>query len=350
MSQKRVIFLAPAFKLSEPNSDGIVEIQLLKVGKFFDPRYGKFTITTKLFSELVKNFKNGSLKREVSLDYIHDGAGVSAGWLKDVFEKKDENGIDGLFANVELSGSGKTQLSQKNFKYVSAEFDPKYVDNESGELIGAVLEGAGLTNRPVIRGMKAVQLSEDDGSEEQRFFSMEEMENEFTKRNEKNKPLFELMEKEGTTQEDLINFINGKKQGAPMTDEEKKTLSEAQDSAKSLAEKNAELAKKLELSEKNSKFDKMLVKGTAVEAQRESFISGDMEKFAELSQKVSLSEKGSGGSNGGGADGDKDVEAEMAEEIKELRKKDEKLSLSEATKMVGAMDKYKSKHEQKFAL
>lgn len=72
---------------------------------------------------------------------------------------------------------------------------------------------------------------------------------------------------------------------------------------KKLSDAEATATKEKQLAEKTGKFNKMLSEGKAVEAQRESFMSGDMEKFAELA-KATNEGKGHSG-DGKGADAGK---------------------------------------------
>ena len=66
-------------------------------------------------------------------------------------------------ARVDWTPNGEKILAEKEFRYLSAEFDVDYTDNETPDIShGTVLLGAGLTNRPVIKRMDAViTLSEN---------------------------------------------------------------------------------------------------------------------------------------------------------------------------------------------
>lgn len=325
MSKKLLRAPVVAIQLSESSrEDGLIEIQLLKTGNFFDPRYGKFSITRKMFSEMIENFNKKTRGIDIALDYAHETDGIAAGWFKDLVEKPIEGGRFGLFALTEPTPPGKKSLDEKTYKYVSADFDPNYKDNEEGKLHGCVLEGAALTNRPVVKGMQAVQLSElneDDND----MMTLEEAMAEIKK-----------LESE-------IALLKKPAGDDPMTPEETKRLSDLEAENAKLKADNSGLEEKVQLSEKNGKFDKMLSAGTVVEAQRKSFLSGDMAEFAEKSVKVKLSEAGTEEGNKGDADtvSTEKLENEMAEEVKALAKS-ENIQLSEATKRVGRLPKYAS--------
>ena len=335
---KKITYRGPVIALSEAVDGDIIEIQVLKTGTFFDPRYGKFTITRKLFSEMISNFKKNTIKKEVSLDYIHAAEDKAAAWFKDLYEK-DVDGVSGLFAKVELTGSGKCSLSEKDFKYVSADFDPKWKDNEKGEVHGCVLEGAALTNRPVIKGMQSIQLSEvevKEGEDSNDDIPYDEMKKQFTELQTK---YSELEKKSQGANTNLPNPLEGE----PMTPEEKKLMEDKDAEILALKKGQGDLEEKVQLSEKNSKFDKMLVTGKAVEAQRKAYIEGDMEKFADLSVKIKLSEDGTeAGHKKVATDGDADkadVEDEIAVEANKLVLS-EKIRLSDAIKRVSSQPKF----------
>ena len=79
--------------------------------------------------------------------------------------------------------------------------------------------------------------------------------------------------------------------------------SKLNETIKSLSEKNAlvekenkELKEKIALSDKENSFNKLLEEGKAVPAQKEAYLSNDLNKFAELAvdKKPNFEEKGSG--------------------------------------------------------
>ncbi|MCH8350738.1 MAG: hypothetical protein IIB29_10825, partial [Chloroflexi bacterium] len=59
------------------------------------------------------------------------------------------------------------KILAKEFRYLSADFNMNFRDNETGKSFGGVLNGAGLTNRPRVKGMDAI-LSDLDVSDKKR--------------------------------------------------------------------------------------------------------------------------------------------------------------------------------------
>ncbi len=287
-------------------------VQLLKTGTFTDPRYGKFVITDKMLSEMVVNFKNKVRQIDPAIDFKHESDAEAAAWMLDL-----EVRSGGLWAKPDWTGAGQKALSEKTYRYLSADFNQNYKDNEAGKNHGCVLLGAALTNRPVIKGMQPViQLSEGD--------SMPEI------TPEQQAKLAALMKQLGCASiDELISKMSGMKPKEEMDQKEvelkekevqlseKSTkLVELTNEVKTLSEENTKLKGDKVLSDKEKTFEKMLSEGRAIPAQKESFLAGDLMKFAELAPKggVKVEEKGTeAGKEGDDAVSDDDKVLKLAE-------------------------------------
>ena len=324
----------------------IRKMQILRVGTFHDPRYGKFSITKKMLGEMVQNFVDGVRGVRPALDYKHESEGISAGWFKDLYMVDDE-----LWAEIEMTPRGEKVLADKEFGYVSADFDTEYRDNETGLNHGCVLLGAGLTNRPVVKRMESViQLSEKDAVSKKiskligegypqdqavaialdmerkgKLSEGEEMKQEEIKQEEIKKEEVQLsdaemkladMEKKCAEMEvqlgdykklmdvagemkieDIMEMIKKSKEEKP-AEEIKPEIEKPEIEIEAMEQTKKELAEvkaKLQLAERTNKFQVMLSEGKAVEAQREAFLKNDMEAFIEGSVAIKLSEVGHGG-------------------------------------------------------
>jgi phage I-like protein len=312
------IFKAPPIQLSEFSGDSITKkMQILKVGEFFHEKYGKFQITKKMLSEMVENFKKGVRGVRPALDYSHNSEDVAAGWFRDLYLENDSE----LWADIEMTPKGTKVLSDKEFGYTSAEFDPAYETNETPtKKVGAVLLGAGLTNRPVIKNMKPViELSEGGKMD---IKELEEKCLGYEKQlAEKEELMKKLMEDAGAESlEQIMEMIQKVKGENPELMEKKaeleKSLAEKEELTKQLSEKSEAL--KLAEEEKNKaikevEFTVLLSEGKACVAQKEAFLKGDMMEFAKNSQAMNLSEKG----HGKGIPKDVDAENEILKLAKE---------------------------------
>lgn len=154
----RVRFLSQAVTLADGQKTSW--ITLTRTGRFNDPRYGDFDITHAMLAQMVANFDARVLGQDVFIDVAHkpdDGAAAK------VLRLSVEG--DRLRAQVEWTAYGVQAVKEKGFTYLSAEYHEAWQDNEHKKQHGCVLLGAGLTNRPVIKGLDGVDpklLSQDD--------------------------------------------------------------------------------------------------------------------------------------------------------------------------------------------
>ncbi len=263
-------YKAPAMviKLSE-GGEVPRQVQLLRTGNFKDPRYGRFKITSDMLLAMKTNFDNGVVGIDPAIDYAHESDKVAAGWPKSL-ELREGNSQ--LWADVEWTPRGNKVLAEKEFRYISSEFSSDFTDNESGKSYGPTLKGAGLTNRPVIKGMApAVELSETTEKESDMKTELE---------------IAQARVKELETQ------------AATAAAKETKLAEEKKAADAKIAEfeaKELKLAEDKKVDAKKAQFDKFLSEGKLVEAQREAFMKDDTVKLAELAGKVNLDGKGHGG-------------------------------------------------------
>lgn len=139
-------------------------IQLAKTGSFSDPRYGKFSITTKMFDTWERNFAQLSSpevgRRGAPLDFDHNpekrGDTQAAGWIVKLERRTDAGNIT-LWGLVEWNQIGLDAVEEGRYAYISPSYAEDYVD-ETGKHHGTHLVGAALTNRPFLQ-MATISLS-----------------------------------------------------------------------------------------------------------------------------------------------------------------------------------------------
>lgn len=290
---------AEAIKLDESGVGDEFEIQVIREGKFNHPWYGPFDINKKVLNAFKKNFKNNALKVDIMLDYAHNSHLEAAAWFKDVYIDEDSKGRARLMAKVSPTEAGKKKIESKEYRYISADFSLEYVDPETGDELGPVLHGAGLTNRPFVKEMDpVVQLSDFADS------------NREPKKGENAMTLQEAQSRI----EDLETQLSEKRDDLKVLSEKKLTAAKAVERIdaleKQLADVNTEnekLKADAEKAGKEAEFAKLLSDGKAVPAQKEAFIAGDMAKFAELASPVKIKTSENGTSEDGdpeAADGD----------------------------------------------
>ena len=291
------------------------KVQVLRVGSFLYQddtmdEAEEIEITRETLSSMVTNFEKNVRGVDLAFDYSHKSADRAAGWFKKLF--LDASG-DELWAEVEWTLPAAQALANKEYRYVSADFNWDYQDNETGKKFGPTLNGAGLTNRPFVKNMAPAMALTEGGR------------------------VAKKLDEQGG--DDDVKTIKARLE---VLEEENKTLR---------ADK-AKAAEAQQLAEKKGEFDVMLSEGKVVEAQREPFMKSDMKGFLAKAKKINLSERGSGNDP---AEGDDDGEEgskgpkNHAECLAEVRKRakvmmDEKKSqgismrLSEAYGAVLAAD------------
>ena len=267
------------------------KIQLLRVGNFVhDGR--EIKVSNLDLKSMVKNFSEKIRGIDLMIDFSHNSEGEAAGWINQL--ALSDSG-DQLWAGVDWTPTGKKCLENKSFKYISADFSFNYKDNEKRNDHGPTLFGAGLTNRPVVKEMSPIvlseginQLSEVDKMNEEKKEEIEEKKEE-VKLTEMN----EALEENELSLEDQLQAL---KDELLKKDEELIALrGKLEASEKEKEERLAEMEKEKVLVEKNKAFDLKLSEGLVVEAQRTPFIDGDMDKFLSLQHEIKLSESGNSG-------------------------------------------------------
>lgn len=283
------------------------EVQLLRTGEFDHDFHGEMIITQDLLREMKKNFDDGVRGIDLAVDYAHESWAEAAGWIKNVILKEHDNE---LWIQVKWTDEATEKLNDKRLRYISAEFDTNYKDSETGKKFGAVLFGAGLTNRPFIKKMPPI-LGEGLPPEMQQKFveavvalaehqSKPKKEDNIMTFEEISKAIKELSEDEKVQ---LVQLLGGKvniEEDKAKLDEHKKDKKDNKDN-KTLAE-NVLLKKQVE--EKDAEIEKakqegifniMLSEGKVVESQRIAYLESDMETFIKNSVEINLDEVGHGG-------------------------------------------------------
>lgn len=156
-------YKTPGFSIALAEGSAPARIQLFKVGKFYHPQYGEFDITPKILEEMKKNFDEKVRGIDLALDYQHENEKEAAAWFKELIVDQS-----GMWAEIEWTPQGKQDVADKVYRYVSPEFQLSYQDNETLKEYGAVLLGAGLTNRPFIKRMEPVVELAEGGADSER--------------------------------------------------------------------------------------------------------------------------------------------------------------------------------------
>lgn len=132
-------------------------IQAMPLGVYEHPQYGTISIDPEKVQRFVDNVKNGSRVQQLDIDYDHkEYNGEAAGWIKDA----DNRGTDGLWLLVDWTKKAYQLLKDKAYRYFSPEFDDEWTDPKTGTVYKDILFGGGITNRPFLKDIMPINLSE----------------------------------------------------------------------------------------------------------------------------------------------------------------------------------------------
>lgn len=138
----------------EQNGKTTSWVHALPIGSYKHPIYG----TISLSDERSKRFADGVKSRvrgiDLSINYVHDNNNVAAGWVKDA-----ESRTDGLWLFVEWVQDAYNDIKNKKWRYFSSEFVDEWEDTH-GTKHKDVLLGGALTNRPYMKNLVPINLSE----------------------------------------------------------------------------------------------------------------------------------------------------------------------------------------------
>jgi hypothetical protein len=133
-------------------------VHALPIGKYDHPVYGAMDFTTEKINNFALSVKQKTRGIDLDIDYDHkqDPAkgDKAAGWIKDA-----EVRTDGLYLNVNWTPSAAQALKDGEYRYFSPEFDDEWTDPQ-GLKHTDILFGGALTNRPFLKDLMPVNLSE----------------------------------------------------------------------------------------------------------------------------------------------------------------------------------------------
>jgi Mu-like prophage I protein len=131
-------------------------IQAMPVGKYEHPVHGEINITPDKITQFADNVKNNVRGQELDIDYDHKAnGGEAAGWVKDA-----EARPDGLWLLVEWTQAAYQKLKDKAYRYFSPEYNDEWKHPKSGQQFNNVLFGGAITNRPFLKDIMAINMSE----------------------------------------------------------------------------------------------------------------------------------------------------------------------------------------------
>ncbi len=151
-----------AFAAAAPEGGGDESepFEVLRAGEFVRGSGRKVTVTEEDLDKAVANFTRWhAAGGEVPVDYDHSfgksGDSKAAGWYTELVRKGKS-----LFARVKWTPKAAQQIRDGEYRFFSPEFTSDWRD-EHGASEGFTIVAGALTNRPFLRGMTPVALSQE---------------------------------------------------------------------------------------------------------------------------------------------------------------------------------------------
>jgi phage I-like protein len=144
--------------LSDTSGGATTWVHALPLGSYQHPLYGQMTFDAAKLNALASSVKTKARGIDPDIDYDHKEDPAkghqAAGWVKDA--RVDPTG---LYLQVDFTADAAKDITEKKYRYFSAEFVDEWTDPQ-GVAHKDVLFGGGLTNRPYMKNLLPVNLSE----------------------------------------------------------------------------------------------------------------------------------------------------------------------------------------------
>jgi hypothetical protein len=134
-------------------------MQAFPYGVYKHPIYGQIAMTPERARRMADNVNGGVRGIDLAIDFDHQ-EGKAAGWIRQAAVHDD-----GLWVLVEWTPVGVEALKSRTYRYFSPEYASEWTHPKTGETYKDVLMGGGLTNKPFLKDILPVNLSEVLGGE-----------------------------------------------------------------------------------------------------------------------------------------------------------------------------------------
>lgn len=131
-------------------------IQALPLGTYQHPSYGELKITPERVNAFAESVMHRVIDKEPDIDYDHKKrVDHAAGWVKAAEARQD-----GLWIQVDWTPAARQKLRDKEYRYFSPEYVDEWKHPKTQAVHKDVLLGGALTNRPFLKDILPINLSE----------------------------------------------------------------------------------------------------------------------------------------------------------------------------------------------
>lgn len=139
------------FDESEP-----VWIQAIPAGKYNHPVYGEMDFSNERLQRFAQSVSSKVRGQDLDIDYDHKAdTKIASGWVKDAQVRSD-----GLYLQVDWTPAARQKLQAREYRYFSPEFVDEWTHPKTNQVHKDVLCGGALTNRPFLKDILPINLSE----------------------------------------------------------------------------------------------------------------------------------------------------------------------------------------------
>ena len=143
-------------------------IHAMPHGKYKHPVYGEIVFDSERTKRFASNVKTKVRGIDPDIDYDHKAkTDEAAGWVKDADSRPD-----GLWLLVDWTPDAAAKIAKRAYRYFSPEFVDEWEDSK-GNKHKDVLLGGGITNRPFLKDLLPVNLSELSFAEHKKEFVLD---------------------------------------------------------------------------------------------------------------------------------------------------------------------------------
>lgn len=133
-----------------------LKLPIYRLGIWKHPLYGEINIAQNVFDSIMANFEGNQLGRPVYVKIGHQKSNAATfgdepaeGWVKKLIQ---DNAI--LYAIAEPNNQSIIEdILKHRYRFSSAEYEPNYINKETGVNVGPTLSSIALTNEPFITGL-----------------------------------------------------------------------------------------------------------------------------------------------------------------------------------------------------
>lgn len=132
-------------------------IQAMPLGEYKHPIHGVIKFDEERSKRFADNVNNNVVGTALDIDYDHKAyTGKAAGWV----QQAESRGAAGLHLLIEWTPEAVQSIRNGEYRYFSPEYADAWTHPKSQKEFKDVLRGGGITNRPFLKDILPVNLSE----------------------------------------------------------------------------------------------------------------------------------------------------------------------------------------------